>query len=307
MPWVCASTKPRTSWIDETPLKVRPEMLSCTSGQAAQPATVCSRNADGAAPGPACRRRRRRDPRLPSRKRYVDPRRVTVQSPCSLGARAETTVSPGRARCRRATRSPCRCRRGGTCRGRSPGSAAAARGDRRPLLAAKPSPARATQRSLRAACRRVAAAGHRVAVLRHGAPGRGRRSGQPGAVSERSDDGARLRPASGSSGPGCRRRRAARRVLGPGRCGRGVPRVRRACLGGRRGVGRRGGCREHSASASAWPVTAAATTRPLATVATRSAAHGSGPSAAGRRRPWWHYPGTDGSAADASARRPVRR
>ncbi len=37
MPWVCASTNPRTSWNEETPACGLPVMSICDSGNAVQP------------------------------------------------------------------------------------------------------------------------------------------------------------------------------------------------------------------------------------------------------------------------------
>ena len=158
-------------------------------------------------PAPACRRRRRRGPEPPSRKRYVDPRRVTVQSPFSLGARAETTVSSGpSALLLRDDEVLAGAVEEVAARGRSPGSAAAAHGTAGPCSRANPSPARATQRSGARGLQAVAAAGHRVAVLRHGRPRPARptaapASGEGSGALPRRPWPRRPPPGSGSSGP----------------------------------------------------------------------------------------------------------
>ena len=53
MPWVCASTYPRTSWMSVTPACGRPVTSTSTSGYAAQPAVRRSAKAVGLPPSRA--------------------------------------------------------------------------------------------------------------------------------------------------------------------------------------------------------------------------------------------------------------
>ena len=204
MPWVCASTRPRTSWIDEAPLKVRPEMLSCTSGQAAQPA-------DGVQPE---RRRRggqhQRAVAGDGETRASEPEEVRRPAPCHGPVAVLARRSRGDDRVVRAERAPAarhevlagaveevlpEVGRLEVQRQRTGPQALA----RREPVAGPGHPAVVADR-----LQAVAAAGHRVAVLRHGPP---RRRGR-----QRHQLGGGLRPLPRHRGGVHRRLHRGRRV-----------------------------------------------------------------------------------------------
>ncbi len=235
MPWVCASMKPRTSWVLLTPENGLPVTLVVTSGKSVQPVRLCSLSAvgvraDGGVVGPVGQVALAGDlegelPRLGhlddpvagrAGRRGVAGGGLAAVEVAALRAVEQVAAQRGRLEVERGAR----CLRGG--------------GERRHVGVGEPAPGAGRLEA-------VAGVEHVVAVGRRGRLGRADRDvGELRlgllALGRRGADGLaglRGRGRVGGLGVGDRRGRGRRRSWSPGRCG---------CARGRRRRGRWGGC-----------------------------------------------------------------